>query len=200
MGQTCWSMSLTKSPTDERDRLRECLLAHLLTVSEPFTLASGQKSRYFLDGKAALANGDDLALACRVMLAELAAAGIEFDAVGGLTLGADQFSHGMAIVGSTNWFVVRKQPKGRGTDRFVEGVPLDGLRVVLVDDVITTGGSTLTAMERVVAEGAIVVGATCLVARSDEPATRFAAAGVPFVPVFDYAGLGIPCAGDEPGL
>ncbi len=183
--------------TSDRSQLLDALKAHLIVAEEPLQLASGQFSRYFLDGKAALADGDDLALACRVMVSMLADAGIGFDAVGGLTLGADQFAHGMAIVGSKKWFVVRKQPKGRGTNRYVEGARLDGLAVVAVDDVISTGGSTLTAVERIRDEGATVVGGTCLVARSDEPARRFAAAGIPFVPVFDYSDLGIPVVGSE---
>lgn len=183
--------------TDERSRLLALLASALLRLDEPVELASGGQSRFFLDGKAALARGDDLALACRVMHHTFTDAGIGYDAIGGLTLGADQFAHGVAIVAGRSWFVVRKQPKGRGTDRWVEGAPLDGARVVLVDDVITTGGSTLTACERVRAEGAEVVGATALVARSDEPARRFAAEGVPFHPLFTYADLGIPEAGTE---
>ena len=169
----------------------------LLELAEPVELSSGQRSRFFLDGKKALAAGDDLALACRCLLDLAAAHGVDFDACGGLTLGADQFAHGVAVVGSKEWFVVRKAPKGRGTDRYVEGADLDGKRVLLVDDVITTGASSLTAMERVTAEGATVVLATTLVARSDEPATRFAQAGVAFAPLFTYADLGIPAVGNE---
>lgn len=169
----------------------------LLELAEPVRLSSGAMSRFFLDGKRALASGADLALACQCMLDLAAEAGIEFDAVGGLTLGADQFAHGIAIVGNKEWFVVRKEPKGRGTDKYVEGAALEGKRVLLVDDVITTGGSTLVAKERVDAEGGIVVMASTLVARSDEPAATFADAGVPFLPVATYRDLGIPAVGDE---
>lgn len=69
------------------------------TLPEPVQLASGQMSRYFIDGKAALCRGDDLATACRVMAAQVADAGIDFDVAGGLTLGADQFAHGIAYCG-----------------------------------------------------------------------------------------------------
>lgn len=182
---------------DRRRALLDLVRAGLLELDAPVTLSSGAQSRWFLDGKAALARGEDLALACRCMLDLAEEAGIEFDAVGGLTLGADQFAHGVAVVGGKDWFVVRKQPKGRGTDKFVEGATLADRRVLLVDDVITTGGSSLTAHERIAAEGGNVVLATTLVARSNEPAERFAAAGIPFVPLFTYADLGIPRVGDE---
>lgn len=169
----------------------------LIRLDEPVELSSGARSRYFLDGKKALAAGRDLALACQCMADLAAEAGVTFDAVGGLTLGADQFAHGIAMVDDAEWFVVRKEPKGRGTDRYVEGADLDGKRVLLVDDVITSGGSSLIARDRIVAEGGNVVLATTLVTRSDEPVERFGAEGIAFLPLFTYADLGIPAVGTE---
>lgn len=189
---------MNENPKTRRAELLDILRTKgLLELDAPVRLSSGAMSRYFLDGKRALANGADLALACQCMLDLAAEAEIEFDAVGGLTLGADQFAHGVAIVGNKEWFVVRKEPKGRGTDKYVEGAALDGKRVLLVDDVITTGGSCLVAKERIDTEGGIVVMATTLVARSDEPANTFAGAGVTFLPVATYRDLGIPAVGDE---
>jgi len=170
----------------------------MTSFDEPVLLASGNRSRYFLDGKRALASGPDLRLACEAMAAEADAEGAAFDAAGGLTLGADQFAHGIAIVRECGWFVIRKQPKGRGTDRRVEGMPLGpGARVLLVDDVVTTGGSIVTAYERVVAEGAEVVLATTLVDRGGGAIGRFADLGVPYRPLFTHDDLGIPALGTE---
>ncbi len=186
------------TPDDRRAALLDLLVNRgLIRLDEPVELSSGARSRYFLDGKKALAAGRDLALACQCMADLAAGAGIEFDAVGGLTLGADQFAHGIAMVDDAEWFVVRKQPKGRGTDRYVEGADLDGKRVLLVDDVITTGGSSLIARDRIVADGGTIVLATTLVARSDEPAERFGSEGITFLPLFTYEDLGIPAVGTE---
>ncbi len=91
----------------------------LRQFEQPVALASGELSRDFIDGKAALAQGADLELACRGMLDALG--GIEFDAVGGLTMGADQFAHGIAMLSDSRWFVVRKEPKNRGTRSWWRG-------------------------------------------------------------------------------
>lgn len=190
--------SLPDTPAERRSALRVVLLNKGVTeLAEPVELSSGAMSRYFIDGKKALCAGADLALACTCMMDLLAEQSITADAVGGLTLGADQFAHGVAIVGGLEWFVVRKQAKGRGTNRFIEGANVNGKRVLLVDDVISTGASSLVAEERIRAEGGASVLATTLVARSDEPAERFAAAGIPFAPLFTYLDLGLPAVGTE---
>jgi orotate phosphoribosyltransferase len=183
------------SGVPDRDRLLEVVRERgLIQFDEPRQLASGEYSRDFIDAKAGLSRGRDLRLACAVIADAVADAGIGFDAVGGLTLGADQFAHGVAahLGDDHEWFVVRKQPKGRGTDQLVEGAALAaGTRVLLVDDIVTTGSSIRLAHERVVATGASVVGAVTLVDRSDIAAGFFAEVGVPYLPVFTYRDLGI---------
>ncbi len=182
-------------PDDDRRRLLDIVRERALrTFDEPRELASGELSRDFIDAKAGLARGADLRLACSVIAGSVAAAGIEWDAVGGLTLGADQFAHGVvaALDDEHEWFVVRKQPKGRGTDQLVEGASLGtGTRVLLVDDVVTTGGSIQVAHQRVLDTGATVVAAVTLVDRSDIAAGYFAEHGVAYLPVFTYRDLGI---------
>lgn len=190
--------SLPDTPALRRSALRRIIIEGGVTeLDQPVELSSGAMSRYFIDGKRALCSGADLALACVCILDLIDEQRVEVDAVGGLTMGADQFAHGVAILGELQWFVVRKQPKGRGTNKYVEGAELAGARVLLVDDIITSGGSSLTANERIRAEGATAVMATTLVARSDEPFERFGAAGIPFVPLFTYADLGLPVVGTE---
>jgi orotate phosphoribosyltransferase len=186
-------------PADDRARLLEVVRDHaLIQFDEPRELSSGELSRDFIDAKAGLARGSDLRLACTVIAASVAAAGIEWDAVGGLTLGADQFAHGIvtALGDEHEWFVVRKQPKGRGTNRLVEGAPLGpGSRVLLVDDIVTTGGSIQQAHRHVVDTGATVVAAVTLVDRSDIAAGYFQQHGVTYLPVFTYRDLGIVAVG-----
>ena len=179
--------------TDARDRtLRTVLAKGHLRLDEPVQLRSGAYSRDFLDAKRALASGDDLRIACEAIVELLAEAGIAYDAVGGLTMGADQFAHGIAVVTGCEWFVVRKEAKGRGTNQLVEGAILDdGVRVVVLEDVVTTGGSMHQAYERIAELGAPVVAAVTLVDRGDEAAPYFAARSVPYLPLLTYRDLDI---------
>lgn len=172
----------------------------VVRFDEPRQLSSGKMSSVFIDAKAGLARGADLRLACRVIAESVSAAGIDFDAVGGLTLGADQFAHGIATVldGDVEWFVIRKAAKGRGTNQLVEGARLtEGRRVLLVDDIVTTGGSIQQAYDRVVETGAAVVAAVTLLDRGDVASAYFAERGVPYLPVFTYRDVDIePVTGD----
>jgi len=165
---------------------------------EPFRLASGQLSHWYMDGKKALGSGPDLRKACRAIIELAREQDVEFDAVGGLTLGADAFATGIAIEDDKNWFVVRKQAKGHGKGQRIEATPLGpGKRVLLVDDVVTTGGSILDALAVVQESGAEVVLAVTLVDRGDEAAKRFADLGVPYRPLITYSDLEMPAIGTE---
>lgn len=182
-----------------RERLLEILRANGLTeLPEPVQLASGNYSRYFIDGKVALGAGDDLRLAAETINERVAGAGVEFDAVGGLTLGADALCAAIAVVSGANWFIVRKEAKGRGTNRLVEGTRIgEGHRVLLIDDVVTTGASILKAYESVQATGAQVVAAVTLADRGDDARRSFGERGVPYFPMATYEDMGIPAIGTE---
>jgi orotate phosphoribosyltransferase len=185
--------------SDDRARLLQVVRTRaLIQFDEPRELSSGELSRDFIDAKAGLSKGSELRLACSVIADSVAGAGIDWDAVGGLTMGADQFAHGIVtlLADDHEWFVVRKQPKGRGTNKVVEGASLGaGVRVLLVDDIVTTGGSIQQAHRQVLDTGAQVVAAVTLVDRSDIAAAYFADQGVPYLPVFTYRDLGIVAVG-----
>jgi orotate phosphoribosyltransferase len=161
-------------------------------LPQPVTLASGALSSDFIDGKQALSRGEDLGLACRAVLEVLHERGIEFDAVGGLTLGADPLAHLLAYLAQKSWFVVRKAPKGRGTNKVIEGATITkDTRVLLVDDVVTTGGSMLQALDVLKKTEATVVAAIALVDRADLAAPQFAARDIPYIKLVSYQDLGI---------
>lgn len=167
----------------------------------PVRLASGEMSLDYIDGKRALAYGPHLKLACEALLDLVRDAGVDFDAVGGLTLGADQFAHGLAIVSGRSWFVVRKNVKDHGTRKRVEGATLEpGVAVLLVDDVVTTGGSIIEALDAVRETGAGVAMAVTLVDRGEVAAGHFARAGIPYRALVTYRDLGIDPVGPAPGV
>lgn len=174
--------------------------AVLMRLPEKVRLSSGEMSDVFIDGKLAVQDADNLDVIGRAMVDAAASVGAEFDAVGGLVLGSVPFTFAVAHVARCRWFLIRKEPKGRGTNRWVEGARLGpGVRTMLVDDVVTTGGSIREAYERVLAEGASVTVATTLVDRSGAAAEFFASVGVPFVPLLTYEDLGIDPVGRTSG-
>ena len=159
---------------------------------EAFQLSSGGWSHDYVDGKRALAGGAELRLAAEAVVATAAERGVAFDAVGGLTMGADPLSHAVAVVSGARWFSVRKEAKGHGRQRAVEGAELGaGVSVLLVEDVVTTGRSLLQALDAVEATGAGVVLAVTLLDRGEVARRTLADRGVAYAPLATYADLGI---------
>jgi orotate phosphoribosyltransferase len=160
----------------------------------PFKLASGQTSHDYIDGKHAVDTGARLAVVCRAVVDLAGAHQIEFDAVGGLTMGADALAHGVAMVTGKAWFSVRKEPKSRGLEQFIEGFRLNdhpGTRVLLVEDVVSTGGSVRKAYDRSIEADAVVTGIIPMVDRGEVAARAFGELGVPYLPLVTYQHLGI---------
>lgn len=165
---------------------------------DAFRLTSGEMSHDYVDGKRAIADGPDLRLVAQAMLDLCEANGVEFDAAGGLTLGADPIAHAIAIVGEKKWFTVRKETKGHGTKNRVEGARLGkGDRVLLVDDVVTTGGSIVQALQPIAETGAEIVFATAIMDRGKSASDRLGEHGIKFVPVCTYEDLGIDPVGSS---
>lgn len=158
------------------------------TFKEPIELASGKLSHVFVDGKAGLARAADLEAACEAIHALVSEAGIAYDVCGGPTLGADHLAVGVAYVSERSWFFVRKEPKGRGTGRQIEGAEVGpGVRVLLLEDVVSTGGSLIKALDVIQATGAEVVAAATLIDRGETARAAMIARGVPYFTLGTYA-------------
>ena len=164
----------------------------LRKLDQPIELASGAMSNDFVDVKVALCRWADLQVACRAIVQQVREAGIEFDAAGGMTMGADSLAVGIAAETGGQWFSVRKEPKKRGTKQQIEGTPLGpGYRVLLLEDATTTGGSTEKAYKVVGDTGAEIVAVATVIDRGDTARRRFEALGVPYFPALTYTDLGI---------
>jgi orotate phosphoribosyltransferase len=165
---------------------REALIEHvkqLAVVHGRITLASGREADYYVDLRRVTLDGAAAPVVGRVMLDLVA--DWDFDAVGGLTLGADPVAVAMlhaaaAQGGRLDAFVVRKAEKAHGLQRRIEGTEVAGKRILVVEDTSTTGGSALTALDAVRAAGGEVIGVAVIVDRSTGAAERIEAAGVPY--------------------
>jgi orotate phosphoribosyltransferase len=157
-----------------------------------FTLSSGGTSHDYVDMRRAVARGADLLLAAEAVLAQLNETGWEFDAIGGMTMGADPVAHVAAVLGGRSWYSVRKAEKDHGTGRRIEGSTVEeGTRVVVFEDTVSTGRSLLEALDVVEATGATVVGAITILDRGDDATAAFAARGVAYQSLLTYDDLGI---------
>jgi orotate phosphoribosyltransferase len=153
-----------------------------------FKLSSGATSDYYVDCRTTTLGAKGARLTGQVFLDEIRARGWKPKAIGGLTLGADPIVVAVALAsGDIEGFLVRKAEKQHGTGRQIEGFQEKGARVVIVDDVCTTGASTVQAIEAAREFGFQVVGVLCLVERSEAGGranVEKAAAPAPFVSIF----------------
>ena len=171
------------------DHASETLLAelkdHALLIGE-VTLSSGQTAQYYVDAKRALLRPPAFRAAGELIAAEAAERGAA--AVGGMTMGADPLA--CAAIGSGSGdglvaFFVRKERKQHGLQRWIEGPELpEGTRCLVVEDVVTTGGSTVRAIERIREHGLEVAGVTAVLDRlAGGTAAIERAAGAPYRPL-----------------
>lgn len=159
------------------------LLAQRSVSSGRFTLASGRESSVYVDARKTTMSPEGLALIGPLALDAVRARGWHVDAVGGLTLGADPISYAIAYASTTSpplvrAFTVRKETKQHGAGRLIEGALSPGDVVAIVEDVITTGGSALRAVEAVREAGASIVGVLALVDRQEGGREALEAAGL----------------------
>ncbi len=157
-------------------------------------LASGRTADYYVDLRRVTLDGAAAPVVGRVMRALVA--DWEFEAVGGLTLGADPVATAMlhaaaAGGGRLDAFVVRKSEKAHGLQRRIEGSPVEGRRVLAVEDTSTTGGSVLTAVEALREAGADVVGVAVIVDRDTGAKEKVESLGLPYRYAVSLADLGL---------
>ena len=179
----------------DRGRLIELLRREALRLGS-FTLASGRSSHYYVDGRRVTLSAAGAALVGAGVLDLLDdLPGVA--AVGGLTLGADPIVGAtLAVAGARGredlrGFLVRKEAKGHGTGKLVEGPLEPGMTVVIVDDVVTTGGSSLRAATAVEALGCRVARVIAVLDRLEGAAEAFAAQGLDFRPLLTIRDLGV---------
>ncbi|HKN99518.1 MAG TPA: orotate phosphoribosyltransferase [Pseudonocardiaceae bacterium] len=167
------------------------LVRELAVVHGRVTLSSGAEADYYVDMRRATLHHAAAPL-IGTLLRELTA-DWDFTAAGGLTLGADPVAIAMmhAPGRALDAFVVRKETKGHGMRRRIEGADVTGRRVLAVEDTSTTGGSVLTAVEALRAAGADVVGVAAIVDRDTGAAQAIEAAGLSYRYLLDRADLGL---------
>lgn len=149
-----------------RQELLRLLASKSFRLGE-FKLSSGAISDYYVDCRTTTLDAKGARLTGQVFLDEIRARGWHPEAIGGLTLGADPIVVAVAVVGQMDGFLVRKTEKEHGTGQRIEGFRKRGARVVIVDDVCTTGASTVQAIEAARAFGFQVAGTMCLVERQE---------------------------------
>jgi orotate phosphoribosyltransferase len=178
----------THATTDSSTARLIALLADRSAKRGDFVLASGRRSSLYVDCRLTAMHPEGLLLIGRVGLAALRTSGWPVDSVGGLTLGADPIAYAIAHASAlaaehgdgqmVRAFTVRKEAKQHGTGKLIEGPFQAGDHVVVVEDVITTGGSALKAVEAVRAAGGTVVGVLALVDRQEGGREAIEAAGL----------------------
>ena len=180
-----------------RDDLKTMLLEKSVRTGE-FTLASGKTSDLYVDCRVTALDTRGAGwigeLGWDLVREKIESEGLEVDAIGGMTMGADPISLvvGMASTGhekALQVFTVRKEPKGHGRGKQIEGNFQEGNKVVVVDDVITTGGSTLKAIDAIRKAGGEVVCCLVLVDREEGGREAIEANGVPVASIFTRSEL-----------
>jgi orotate phosphoribosyltransferase len=184
------AMSRQQDTAAQRARLVEIIRHRSYGTGVEIKLASGRTSNFYFNLKPTMLDPEGAYLIGALMCAEIAPG--EADMVGGLEMGAVPIAAAVAAVSFTQGrplpaFFVRKRAKEHGTQSLVEGLvkgdTIAGKRVVIVEDVTTTGGSSLKAVQAVRAEGGTVARVICVVDRLEGAAETFAREGIRFTPL-----------------
>jgi len=184
---------LSMTPAEEKTRLIELVRerSFKMTDEPSFKLTSGAVSRFYFNMKPVTHTPEGMFLIGSLYLHMLENQGIKARAIGGLTMGADPISAAVAL---SSWhrktpieaFVIRKEPKKHGTRSQVEGYVREGDPVVIVDDVVTTGGSTIKAIEAAERAGLVIKAVVVLLDRCEQNGREnIAAKGYPVHSILD---------------
>ena len=174
--------------------LKELIRAKSLKFGD-FTLVSGKKAKYYLDGKQVTLDPVGSMLIGEGIL-ELLAKGELPDAIGGMSIGADPITSAVVTMSAVRekplrGFMVRKESKGHGTNQYIEGPVKPGDRVVVVEDVVTTGGSSLKAIERIEEFGMKVEAVIAIIDRMEGGREAFTERGYRFESLLTIQDFGI---------
>jgi orotate phosphoribosyltransferase len=179
----------------DREALIELVRSRALRFGD-FTLASGKKAKYYLDAKQVTLDSRGAILVGEGLLDLISARGPLPKAVGGMAIGADPITAAIITLAGVrgvqlSGILVRKEAKGHGTNRYVEGPVQPGDTVAIVEDVVTTGGSSLAAIERVEEFGLKVVGVAAIIDRLEGGAEAFAARGISLMSLLTIRDFGL---------
>lgn len=180
---------------NDADALRALLLRRSVRFGD-FILASGQRSTFYVDCRPSTMSAEGMVLIGRLGWQAIAERGWQAEAVGGLTMGADPVAYAIAAASygtalTLDAFSVRKEAKEHGTGKVIEGNFAAGRRVVVVEDVITSGGSAIRAIEAVKREGGAVVGVLAVVDREQGGREKIEQGGIEVVSITTLTKLGI---------
>lgn len=175
----------------EREELKGIMIERSILKGD-FTLVSGKKSTYYINGKMTTLHSKGLNLAARLLLESLS--DIEYDGFAGPVIGADPIIGALLALSAERGeekegFLIRKEAKGHGTQKLVEGRLEKGMKIIIVEDVVTTGGSLLKAAEAIEDGGGKIAAVHVLVDREEGAVDRIAGAGYEFRSLFKVSEL-----------
>jgi orotate phosphoribosyltransferase len=189
---------MTSDPTAASPTIRALIdmIATRALRRGTFRLASGREASFYLDAKQVVLDARGSMLVGRAILDRLRAVGPLPDAVGGMSIGADPITSAVVTMAGVEnvplkGFLVRKEPKDHGTKRYIEGPVEPGQRVVIVEDVVTTAGSSLVAIDRALDFGLVVERVIVVIDRLAGGREALAARGIPLEPLVTIRDLGI---------
>ena len=190
----CSALRLRSSAMYDKQALIALVRQKALKFGQ-FTLASGKKATYYLDGKQVTLDPAGSRLVAEGLLDMLVAEGMPA-AIGGMSIGADPITAAVVTMSAVRGtpllgFMVRKEAKGHGTNQYIEGPVQPGQIAVIVEDVVTTGGSSLAAIQRAEGFGLKIAGVLAIIDRMEGGAEAFAQRGYKFASLLSIRDFGI---------